>query len=365
MPKQDTVSRSWFAVLAYPEKHGYTGMPEEIIERLKDEWVRDNPLRKGYWAYCISDKGMPHIHMVLEGSGSMRFSAVKKAYPKALHLEETKGNKKQVLSYIKKEPPFDEKGEQVICFTSHGNIEGNKRFALSNINETLRTIENLIEDGMTPNQIMAEDIRLRKEEALIRKAYFAKRYRETPPKRDVQVIWHMGDSGSGKSFSYVNLCEKCGDDNVYLFTDYANKGVGGFDGYCGEPVLFIDELKGNSLPFELLLTIMQGYRTQIHCRYANCYALWIEVHITSIYSPEDIYGDMVGVTEQAKDPIKQLLRRITKYLYHYQDKGEYKVYELKGEQYTGYQELKQLASGTDGFVKVDENEVPFRKGGLQ
>ena len=34
---KDTVSRSWFAVFPYPEQHGYTGTPEEIIEKLKNE----------------------------------------------------------------------------------------------------------------------------------------------------------------------------------------------------------------------------------------------------------------------------------------------------------------------------------------
>lgn len=357
----DTVSRSWFAVFPYPEKHGYSGSPEAIIEQMKSEWIGNNPLKKGYWAYCISDKGMPHIHMILEGSGSMRFSAVRKAYStKAVHLEPTKGSKKQVMAYIRKEPPFDEKGEQVICSTSFGNIEGNKRFSLSNVNETLQVIERLIEDGMTPNQIMAEDIRLRKEETLIRKAYFAKRYRETPPKRDVKVFWHLGDSGSGKSYTYVQLCETYGDDAIYLFSDYTNRGSAGFDGYCGESILFIDELKGGSLPFELLLTIMQGYRTQIHCRYANCFALWNELHITSIYSPEDIYANMVGRDEREKDPIKQLLRRIDVYIYHYQDSnGEYKTYELSGKKYTNYEELKIIALGFDGFVKVTDDEIPF------
>ena len=33
--------------------------------------------------------------------------------------------------------------------------------------------------GRKPNQIMAEDIRLRREEGLIRKCYFAKRYKES------------------------------------------------------------------------------------------------------------------------------------------------------------------------------------------
>lgn len=358
----DTVSRSWFAVLNNPEKYGYADLtPKQIVERMKAEWIGNNPLKKGHWAYCISEKGTPHIHMILEGSGSMRFSAVKKAYPQA-HLEPTKGSKKQILAYIKKEPPFDEKGEQVICFTSHGNIEGNKRFVLSNVNDTLQMIEQLVEDGMTPNQIMAEDIRLRREESLIRKAYFAKRYRETPPKREVKAVWHMGDSGTGKSYAYVRLCEQYGDDNIYFFTDYANKGVGGFDGYCGEPVLFMDELKGGSLSFESLLTIMQGYRTQIHCRYANCYALWNEVHITSIYAPEDIYTEMVSREERTKDPVKQLLRRISVYIYHYRDGEGYKTFELPGSEYKGCENLVALAMGNDGFVRVENNELPFLKG---
>ena len=35
----DTVSRSWFAVFPNPEQHGYNGSPEDIVEKLKQEWV--------------------------------------------------------------------------------------------------------------------------------------------------------------------------------------------------------------------------------------------------------------------------------------------------------------------------------------
>lgn len=146
---------------------------------------------------------------------------------------------------------------------------------------------------------------------------------------------------------------------VYFFSDYANKGVGGFDGYCGEPYLFMDELKQNSLPFELLLTITQGYRAQIHCRYSNCFSLWNEVHITSIFSPEDIYGSMVSIENQSKDTIKQLLRRITTYIYHYKVNGEYKTFELAGNEYIDFDDLKYRATGNE-FLKIsDEEEVPF------
>lgn len=356
----DTVSRSWFAVFSNPEQHGYNGTPEKIIETLKQEWIENNPLRKGWWGYCISAKGLPHVHMVLEDSGACRFSKVKKIYSKSkCHLEPTKGNKAQVLAYIKKEPPYDEKGEQVIAFTSYGNIEGNKRYAISNQNDTFATIELLIEEGMTPNQIMAEDIRLRREESLIRKCYFAKRYKETPPIREVEVVWHCGDSGVGKSYTYVELCEKYGDDLVYFFNDYANKGTGGFDGYSGEPCLFIDELKPDSLPFELLLTITQGYRSQIHCRYSNCFALWNEVHITSIFSPEDIYDGMVSRENQKKDTIKQLLRRISKYVYHYRIGDQYKSFELMGKQYLNLDDLKKQATGEEWMPVCDAN-IPFK-----
>lgn len=355
----DNVSRSWFAVLNNPEKY-YEGSPEEIVEQMKNEWIGDNPLKKCYIAYCISNLKLPHIHMVLENSVSMRFSAVKKAYPKA-HLEPTKGTKKQIIQYIKKLPPFDEKGEQVICFTSYGNIEGNRRFKLSNMNETLDKIEELVEEGMTPSQIMAEDIRLRKEETLIRKAYFAKRYRETPPHRDIRVVWHVGRSGEGKSYSYIDLCCRYGDDKIYFFSDYANKGVGGFDGYCGEEILFIDELKKSSLPYELLLLILQGYRSQIHCRYSNCYALWNEVHITSIYPPEEIYKSVVNDEDRGIDTVKQLLRRINTFIYHYKDGEEFKSFELDGKEYVNYEELKYLALEKDGFCEISDSDNPFRE----
>ena len=109
----DVISRSWFVVFCNPEEHGYLGTPEEIIEKLKNEWIENHPLRKGWWAYAISAKGLRHVHMVLEDSCACRFSKLKKIYPSA-NLQVTKGTRKQVMSYIKKEPPYDEKGEKVI-----------------------------------------------------------------------------------------------------------------------------------------------------------------------------------------------------------------------------------------------------------
>ena len=76
----DTISRSWFCVLNNPRDHGYTGSPQEICEKLRDEWISIHADGSGAWAYCISATGVPHVHMVLEDKEAMRFSEVKKAY---------------------------------------------------------------------------------------------------------------------------------------------------------------------------------------------------------------------------------------------------------------------------------------------
>lgn len=140
---------------------------------------------------------------------------MKKIYPSA-NLQVTKGTRKQVMSYIKKEPPYDEKGEKVIAFTTYGNIEGYKRYAVSTMNETFAMIEVLIEEGMTPNQIMAEDIRFRREETLIRKCYFAKRSRETPPLREVKVFWHCGESATG-NLTHMFYCLRNTEKIKYIY----------------------------------------------------------------------------------------------------------------------------------------------------
>lgn len=357
----DLVSRSWFAVLCNPESHGYDGTPEEIVETLKNEWIEDHPERRGWWGYCISDKGLKHIHMVLENSTAMRFSAVKKVYSKASpHLEPTKGSRSQVLAYIAKKPPYEEKGEKVIASCSYGNIEGFKKYSLKNLQDTLAVIETLIDEGKTPRQIVEEDIRLRREEGLIKKCFFAKRYKEIPPLREVKTYWHVGLSGSGKSYSYIKLCEEINEENIFFASDFSNACTALFDGYEGEPCIFIDEVKQGSIPFEMLLQVTQGYKTQIHCRYQNSFALWDSVHVTSVYPPEIIYSSIVNFENRKTDSIDQLLRRISVYVFHYKENNEYKTFELSGEEYVNYDDLKRRALGKKvDFEEVDNSEIPI------
>ena len=75
-------------------------------------------------AYCISAEGLIHLHMVLEDTNMARFSALKKAYPRA-HLEPTMGNKQQAERlYSKSLANLKKKGEQVIYIARYGEIKG-------------------------------------------------------------------------------------------------------------------------------------------------------------------------------------------------------------------------------------------------
>lgn len=354
---RDNRSKSWFCVLNNPQDHGFDGEPQEICNNVLKVWTDALATNTGVVVYCISAEGLKHLHCVFEvgiGCGSIRFSAIKKLFHgTGMHFEPTKGSRQQVEMYLSKQGQFEEKGETIVCRAQKGEIQGAK-----DKDSILQQIESLIEQGMRPSQIMAIGIFYRQHETLIKKTFFAKRLAETPPIREVKVFWHVGVSGSGKSYTYVQLCEERGEDEIYMMSDMEN---GGLDSYEAQQILFIDEFKGQT-PYYKLLQMLDKYKMQIHARYTNAYALWNEVHITSVYPPEEAYKFMVDSSERQIDSIKQLLRRIDAVIYHYKEQDLYRTYSQKMEDYTDYASLKQSAMGTDGFIALSEyetSEIPF------
>lgn len=339
-------SRSWFCVLNNPQEL-YTGEPHEIAEQVLELWVKDQPTRTGAVAYCISSAGLIHLHMVLEDSNKARFSALKNTYPKA-HLEPTKGTKEQAEDYINKRGKYQEKGEQVLYIAKYGEIKGNQ-----GARKDFDYIQDLIEQGKTPNEIMDMNFGYRRYEKMIKGAYYSKRKKETPFLRPVDVIWHVGESGSGKSYTSYELVAEYGEDSVYMLSDYEN---GGLDNYNGEPILFMDEFRGQ-IRFSVLLTMLQGYKTPIHARYSNVLPLWNVVHITSVLPPEMVYKNMVS-EHRDLDTMKQLFRRIKTIVHHWKDESisgdkKYKKYELPMSEYENYEDLKCRAMICDRDLKEE------------
>lgn len=329
------VTYSWFAVLANPVVHGYQGTPQQICEQLRDEWIQDSTTRTGAWAYCISADGLHHVHMVLEDNTAMRFSKVKRTYAIGAYLEPTKGTKKQAEDYIYKRHPYTEKGEEVICVVTAGAIKGNpgKR-------SDLDTISSLIAEGLTPQEIMDVDFKYRRYAREIKDAFFRRRWTLTPPVRKVGVHLLVGDSGNGKTFKYVQLCEEIGEEHICMISDHSVNG--GFDHYMAEKVLFIDEYKGQ-FPYSMFLLITDCYKVQVHARYSNAWTLWDEVYITSVFPPEKLYELMVPPDRRAEDSRDQMYRRITDITYCYKMGDEYKRYTIPMSQYRGYEDLQAAA----------------------
>lgn len=346
------VSKSWFCVFNNPAEHGFTGSPGSIADAIADEWIKDAPTRTCAVTYCISEDGLHHCHAVLEDTKALRFSAVKNMFP-AMHIESTKGSKEQAEDYIQKRGKWQEKGEQVLYITRHGEIKG-----AQGQRRDLDIIDDLLLQGKTPSEIFSMSFALRRYEKMINQAYFDMRARSVPPKREVSVYWHVGESGSGKTYGYVKDCERFGENEVYLLTDYEK---GGFDRYSGERILYMDEFRGQ-MRFAQLMNFLDGYKIQIPCRYANAYALWDTVHITTILPPEMVYQNMVENNRNV-DTFEQLRRRIKAVVYHWKDVGGgYHTFEMPMQQYKDYATLKQrviLESGEQFCEIQDEMDMPF------
>lgn len=360
-------SRSFFCIWNRPalkKKELANLSPEEIVKKVIAMWTDGKPARRCAVNYEVADSGTPHLHMVLEDPAKTRFSAVCKLFP-GIHCEATKGSKEDVEAYIYKTGKFAEKNHTIVVQPIfHGDIKGRGGVPV-NPQRILQDIEDMINNGMTPEQIMELSIMYREKEPLIRSTYFAKRFKETPALRSIIVNYHVGASGSGKSYTFVQYIEKYGSENVYLASDHSENGM--FDRYNGEPYLFIDELR--YMKYEILLQVLQGYRSQMHARYANTYALWTQVDITSILPPEKLYENIVPELKRSDDGFAQLKRRITTIIYHYKANNSYRTFELPASDYIDYSSLIKTVHGNkDNFVPIRslpdavQQSLPFDTG---
>lgn len=348
-PKKDTPMRSAFCEFPVKMENHPNMTEEEICQWFCEQWVQGMQSRQAICIYCISENGYHHVHTVFSSDKNFRWSNVKKAIPINGDIQYTRGTKKQALAYIRKEGKHEEKGEKIVCEYSIGEVQDNQ-----GMRTDLDKIGAYINEGLSPAEIMAINIKYRKNEKLIRDAYFAKRAAETPFLRDVYVEWHCGESGTGKTFFVQDLIEAYGENEVYFLSDYDS---GGLDKYNGEKILFLDEFRGQ-IRFNTLLSMLQGYKSQFHARYTNIVGLWSEVYIASVLPPEQVYKKMVSSDDRENDSIKQLFRRIDKIVYHYKDGGDYKDYPLDMKDYTDYSALKKKA-GNDDFVEVTPAEEKY------
>ena len=354
-PAYDRQTKAFFITINNPLDYGYDH--DHIIELIHTKFKHVN-----YFCMCDEMGSTYHTHLYILLSKKKRWSAVQRIFNHS-HIEaETKGSPQECRAYIRKEgSKYKDKSETNFpdTFYEEGDIPS---FFLSNDRvEMLMQIDDMIQNDMLPEQILQQSIVFRQYESYIRKHFFQRRYNNTPPLRDVRIVWHLGASGSGKSYTYTKLCDEYGEDEVFFGSDYANGCTALFDNYQAEKIIFLDEIKTDSFRYGYLLMIFQGYKTQIHARYSNVYSLWTEIHATSIYTPDEIYDEMVAVSNRTVDSKTQLLRRITEYCYHWKDDEGYHTFQIPASEYVSYKDLRERAEGIPAVTEDVIQDNPFDK----
>lgn len=318
-----------------PKEKGFTA---EAIKTTMQRWETE------YYCFCFEtgEQGTEHFHLYIKFKYPQSLTTISKAFGNA-HIENTQGNSKQNRDYIRKEGAYQDSDKKetnhLETFFESGECPIEEK-ETKGYRSDLEEIDRMLEQGLTPNQILDSfPFSYRRYEKDIRTKFFSLQDKKTPLERKVKVVWHVGETGTGKSFTYITLCKEKGEESIYFLTDYK---TGGFDLYCAESILFIDDFKG-SMPFQEFLNCLNEYKSQLHCRYTNVKGLWTEVHVTSVYPPDEVYDFMVASDKRNHDQLLQLLRRIDEIVYHYIKDGEFRTISIPGNDYVNYDSLKSRA----------------------
>lgn len=319
------------------------------LETLVDIWVRGDKRHKGrspelngvMAGFERGEEGTHHVHIWICSKNAIDIEVIKDRYPK-FHIDVTGANEaEEVESYISKTGKHEGKGEQLCEPVKWGEYFCTNRSAAKKLYQDL---EEYVKQGMTPSQIILQDARFAMHEQMVQSYFGAYRQSRIKPLREVKTIYHTGEVGAGKSYTYVQLCNEHGEENVYLFNGSTST-HGGFDEYEGEPYLVLDEIRADTFKLPELLTLLDGYKRRLPARYKNKYAAWEEVHITTVIPPEKLFE---GMRKGGKmDTFEQLQRRLDVVMYHYKDtrySGDeiYRAAELKASEYTSIDQLRKM-----------------------
>lgn len=287
----------------------------------------------------------PHLHIFVVYKNPKALSTMINTVPK-VHWDPCRGTIEQNRDYVFKQGKWvdSEKGTTALPETQRewGELPSKCEEFPSRKSDVMDAINEMIEEGLCPSEIMAKHAGYCEYADTIRRAYILRRAADVPPVRNVNVHYVVGASGSGKTYTYKRLCDRFGDCDVYLVTDYANDMTAAFDRYQAEKTIVMDEFRGN-VRFSTFLNLTDKYRCDIHARYVSTMALYSEVYITSVYPPEKLYENLVETATQGIEPRQQLYRRISDITYCEVRNGHFFRYTVPMSEYAGYEFLRREA----------------------
>lgn len=234
----------------------------------------------------IGANGTPHLQGACVLSTRRQFNTIKKMYGFArAHIEPMRGTIEDNIKYCTK--------EDTQAFTK-GAIEQGRRNDIHSAIEKLRTAPSLMSLVQKDDDVAATFIKY--PNGLTKYRNYLEPRRTTPP----MVYWIYGDTGTGKTRSSVEWCERRG-----LEYWISLGGLQWFDGYDGETVAILDDFRTGHCKFSFLLRLLDRYKFQVP--YKGGFRNWVPkiIFVTAPMPPREMF-DL-----KKEGDIKQLERRIT------------------------------------------------------
>lgn len=223
--------------------------------------------------------GTPHLQGYLSFKNARSWNGVRKLLKQKAHIEIAKGNDYQNFNYCTKENDYFEFGEP------------KKQGKRNDINE----IKELVKQGATKAEIWDvasnwQSYRMGEKGIELRKS--EKRRWKT------EVFWYFGSTGKGKSRRAFETYPE-----AWCTGNIVNNFI--FDGYAGENVCILDDLRPNQIKFQELLRLFDRYPYRVRTLGGSTEFVARTIVVTTTKHPIHFYEG------RSDEDIQQLLRRIT------------------------------------------------------
>lgn len=249
----------------------------------------------------VGASGTPHYQGYITFDIAVRMSTVKKALEcKEVHLEVARGSPISNEEYIAHTGKHSDKMGLLCGPISVGTRPAGQgsRTDISRAVSVLRETKSLIRVAEeTPDVFLKYHTGLSKMNLMFNR----------PPKvRDLHVSVFWGPPGTGKSWRAVHDS----DDGTPVVCKGTNNNLWWDDYDHSQRGIILDELRGNTLPYTLLLRVLDPYPLQVDNKGGRLWAHWTRVIITSNLHPSMWYPKIPNAWELADGSDGTLKRRI-------------------------------------------------------